>query len=94
MDDDGVVECDGFGFFQGMVTEGFVFLFFEIIDSKRVCGEETIVTSMPMGGAAEGIWVIDDGNDGGFAEFIGPSVSCPIRAFAPGIEIRFPFGIC
>ena len=94
MNDDGVTERDGFGFFQSMVTECFIFLLFKIVDAKRVCSEEAVVACVPMGGAAEGFRVFDDGDDGGFAKFIGAGVSCPICAFSPSIEIRFSFGIC
>ena len=76
-----------------MITEGFVFLIFKIVDAKGVGGEEAVVAGMPMGGATEGIRVIDDGDDGGFAEFIGSGVSDPVRAFSPGIEIGDSFGV-
>jgi len=34
MDDHRVAESNGFGFFQGVVTEGFIFFLLEIMDAN------------------------------------------------------------
>ena len=70
-----------------------LFFALKVVLAEGVGGEEAVVAGMPPGGMAEILWMVHEGNDGGFVVCSGAVVGDPFRALAPSFAILVALGV-